>query len=417
MSEAPGELRPEVALWLVSTDGRDAVARATGGLDDGIENLRVVTALRRDGLDQQRAAAAIGAAQARLRARTRWPDADQLLFTRSGLEQASDPAVSAWRARRFAGHEQLEDRAAGCGGDTLALAGAGAAVTALDLDEGRLTLLAHNASVRGLEVRTWVADALVAPAPLGPVHCDPGRRVEERRVRRLADHRPPVPRLVAHLTATVAGPGLAVVLSPGVELDDPDLPSDAEVEFVQLGDQLVEAVAWFGALRRSRWSATVLAAPTGEPDPAAPAAVTRSRGDRGPRLPVGAVGAFLLEVVPAAVRARLHDEVGAEAGARRLASRRALLTVDDDPGPSPWWRTREVEAVLPAGARQLRRWLREADELPVEIVLHGVQVDPEHLHRQLGAPPRGPSGRRIELVRGDEGAFAVVTRPPPPARA
>lgn len=412
MPELRGEIDPGVATWLVGDEGRAAVARTAADLDAGTEALRIVTALRRDGLDQPRASAVTAAAEARRRARARWPDADELLFTRHGLEQASDPAVSAWRARRFVGHAEVEDRAAGCGGDTLALGAVGATVTALDLDVGRLILLRHNAEVRGLDVRTLAADALAAPAPLGPVHCDPGRRVGDRRVRRLAEHRPSVPALAAHLAASVGGPGLAVVLGPGLDLDDPDLPADAEVEFVQLGDQLVEAVAWLGGLRQDRaaWSATVLPHPGRPPGQTHAAPVTRARGERRPRLAVGEVGAFLLEVVPAAVRARLHDEVGAEAGARRVATRRALLTVDDDPGPSPWWQVRRVEAVLPAGPKPLRRWLRAADDLPVELVLHGVQLDPEQLHRQLGSPPRGPAGRRIELVRGDDGAFAVVTR-------
>jgi hypothetical protein len=411
VSDTTGELDVEVATWLVGEEGRAAVTRTVAGLSGGGETLQVVSRLRRAGLDQPRAAAVIGAAEARLRARRRWPDADELLFTRAGLEQASDPDVSAWRAGRFGGVGTLEDRAAGCGGDTLALAATGSEVTALDLDAGRLVLLRHNAAVRGLEVRTVVADALVEPPPTrGPVHCDPGRRVGERRVRRLAEHQPSVPALARHLAGVAAGPGLAVVLGPAVAPDDPELPDDAELEFVQLGRHLVESVAWTGALRRpgARRTATVLPAPSPGGAPAA-SPVTRSRAARSPRLPVGPVGDLLVEVAPAAVRARVHDELGAEIGARRLATRRALLTVDLDPGASPWWQVRAVEAVLPAGARPIRRWLRGRDEQPVEVVLHGVDLDPAAFRRELGDPPSGPGGRRIELVRGDEGAFAVVT--------
>lgn len=415
MIDTPTDLHPGVAAWLVSDAGLDQIARTEAELGTGSPELQVVTQRRREGLDAAQASAVVGAAKARTRARSRWPDADRLVFTRTGLEQASDPDVSAWRARRFDGVPTVEDRAAGCGGDTLALAATGARVTAVDLDAGRLLLLAHNAAVRGLEVTTVAADALELPGPrTGPVHVDPGRRVGERRVRRLADHQPSVPAIVHHLAGVVAGAGLAVVLGPGVDLDDPDLPADAELEFVQLGRQLVEAVAWTGALRTpgSRSTASILPDPA-RPGTAASGPVTRSRGDRGPRLPVGVVGDLLVEVAPAAVRARLHDELGAEVGARRVAARRALLTVDGDLATSSWWQVRVVEAVLPAGARPVRRWLQQADEQPVELVLHGVDVDPTAFRRQLGNPPRGPDGRRVELIRGDDGAFAVITSAAP----
>lgn len=412
MNDTSTELLPEVATWLVSDAGLDAIVRTEAELGTGSTELQVVTKRRREGLDASRAAAAVGAAKARTRARSRWPDADRLVFTRSGLEQASDPDVSTWRARRFDAEAAVEDRAAGCGGDTLALAATGARVTAIDRDAGRLRLLAHNAAVRGLDVTTIVADALELPAPRsGPVHVDPGRRIGERRVRRLADHQPSVPALVDHLAGVATGAGLAIVLGPGIDLDDPDLPPDAELEFVQLGRQLVEAVAWTGGRRAPgmRSTASILPDPT-RTGTAGTGPVSRSRGPRGPHLPVGTVGDLLVEVAPAAVRARLHDELGAEIGGRRIAARRALLTVDGELPASPWWQARAVEAVLPAGSRAIRRWLREVDEQPVELVLHGVEVDPVAFRRQLGDPPGGPEGRRIELVRGDEGAFAVITR-------
>lgn len=417
MEPPPAELDPAVAGWLVSAEGLAAIERSSAERAAGSDDLGLVTARRREGLDVPQAAAVVGAALARERARARWPDADRLVFTRSALEQASDPDVSAWRARRFADHPVVEDRGAGCGGDTLAIAATGAHVTAIDRDAARLTLLRHNAAVRGVAVTTVVGDALDRPPPVdGPVHADPGRRVGDRRVRRLSEHQPSVPALADHLADVVTGPGLAVVVGPGVDLDDPGLPRGAELEFVQLGRQLTEAVVWTGALRRdgATSTATVL------PDPSVRAAdggpvhepVTRSRGARGPRLTVGAVGDLLVEVAPAAVRARLHDELGAEVGARRLATRRALLTVDGDLPPSAWWRARPVEAVIPAGARAVRRWLRQADDRPVEIVLHGVDLDPAAFRRELGGPSGGPDGRRIELVRGDEGAFAVITTSP-----
>jgi SAM-dependent methyltransferase len=391
------ELTAATADWLCGDAGRDAVTRAAAHLDDGGDPLAVGTRLRQGGLAPEQATAVLGAATARRRARGRWPDADRLLLTPIGLEQASDPEVAAWRARRLAG-ASVWDLGAGLGADALAIAATGADVTAVDLDAGRLRLLRHNAEVLGLEVTTLVADALEVELPPGALlHADPGRRRDGRRVRRLADHLPPVGRLLARHRGLA---GLALVLSPAVDLRDPDLPEDAELEFVADTDGLRETVAWGGCLRVAGVAATATLLPEGHQ--------RHRRGEPDP-CPVGEVGDHLVEVAPAAVRARLHDDIGSRIGARRLALRRALLTTDQPPPPSPWYRSRPVLAVLPARPRAVRRWLREVAPRPLEIAVHGLDADPQRWWRDLGRPARGPQGRRLELIRTDEGGIAVVT--------
>lgn len=416
------ELTVEVAAWLCSEAGRAVVAATTARLDEGLDALSVGTRLRDSGIESDRATAALGAATARRRARERWDDADDLLFTTTGLEQASDPEVAAWRARRLArgpgGHHgpaaassgtvatdvsrttgpPVWDLCAGLGADTLALAATDADVTAIDIDPARLRLLEHNAVRRGRRVRTVEGDVLRVRPPVDAlVHADPSRRSDQRRVRRLADHRPAVGALLA---VHAGAPGTGVVLSPAVDLDDPDLPRDAELEFVAVDGELKEAVAWLGGLRSPDVVASATLLPEG---------LHRARGRRRPEVAVRNVGAYLIEVVPAAVRARLHDELALEIGAGRVARRRALLTSDECPAPSPWYQVRPVLEVLPARAKTVRRWLRGHADVPVEIVTHGLPADPGQWWRELGRPPRGPQGLRVELLRTDDGARTVVT--------
>jgi hypothetical protein len=165
-------------------------------------------------------------------------------------------------------------------------------------------------------------------------------------------------------------------------------------------------VAWTGALRATDTpaaTAAILPADGGE-------VVTRSRHGTVPRRPVGTVGDHLVEFAPAAVRARLHDEVAVEIDAIRVAERRALFTCRGaPPPPSVWWRTRPIVAVLPARPAAVRRWLATAEDRPVELVRHGVDGDLAAFRRGLGGPPGGPQGWRIELVRLDRGAMAIVT--------
>ncbi|MFP4234217.1 MAG: hypothetical protein ACLFUG_04740, partial [Nitriliruptoraceae bacterium] len=248
------------------------------------------------------------------------------------------------------------------------------------------------------------------------VHADPGRRSGGRRVRRLSAHLPSVPALLdAHAGAAV----VAVALSPGVDPLDPELPAGVEVTFVQVAGRLLEATVWAGRQARAAVTRTgaVLLDTDGAEVARLPAAAHPGAPTAGPvseELPVGEIGAWLVEVAPAAVRARRHDELGSSIGARRIARSRALLTTDSPPPSSPWYHAREVLAVLPARPKAVRRWLDTAlahDHLDggVEVVLHGIEADVDELLRSFGRPRTGPHGLRIELVRLDRGSVAVVT--------
>jgi len=386
--------------WLVTDQGRQLVTAVTRELDAGQDELAVLQHLRQRGHDVARAALVMDAAHARRRARDRWPDADELILLGTALEQASDPAVAAWRAQRFRrASVGVADLCAGIGGDALAIAAAGVPVHAVDLDGGRLELLRHNAGVRGLSITTELADARTVELPPGTwVHADPGRRDERGRIRRLGRYVPPVPALIA---AHPHAPGMGIAVSPAIDLDDPDLP-EAELEFIQIGPRLVEAMLWRGEARAPQVASSATLLPDGHH-------LTRV----GPPVPLrtGPPGDLLLSVAPAAVRARLHDDLAERFGAWRLTAARALLTSDGPPPPSPWLVARRIEQVLPVAPRRIRSWLRTVDDLPLEIALHGVDGDPTRWWRELGRPPRGPQGRRIDLVRTDDGAIAVASRP------
>lgn len=393
------DLDPAEATWAMSDEGRRLLAELlVSDLDD---DLAVATRLRSAGLDPGRAAALQGIATATRRARADGQP-DHTWWTPAAAEQASHPTVAAWRARRFTGTDAV-DLTAGCGADAMALAGSAARTVAHELDAGRVPLLRANLPDEVPVVRADALRPCVVPSRWWG-WADPGRRVDGRRVRGLAQTVPAVPALEA-----TGWEGLGVAVSPAVDLDDPDRPADAELEFVQVDRRLVEATLWLGATRgtgpgeRAGASATLLpsgAHVRGEPTP--------------PDTPVAEieVGAWLAEPAPALVRARLVDRVADELGLSRVARRRALFTASSAPA-SPWFRCERVEAVVAARPGRVRDALAGLDAQPLELVVHGLDADLRGWWRGLGQPERGPRGRAVHLVRLDERGVAVITRRAP----
>lgn len=392
----------EQARWLVGP-GLEVVRSVAERLASGDDPLPIGTHLRDSGLAADLAAVAMDAATARRRAvRDGVPHADALLLTSAALEQASHPLVATHRASRFAGLDVVVDLCCGLGADAHAIAAGGPTVLGVDLDRARLLLARHNADVVGADLHVVSGDAMAPPVGDGHVaHADPGRRRAGRRVRLLAQHQPPVGPLA---TALRARPGAGLVLSPAVDLGDPDLPV-GELEFVQVGGRLVEAVAWSGDRARPGAVATAtLLAGDGT-------ATTRSRSTVPPPLPVAPPGAWLMEVAPALVRARGHHDLGLELEAWRVSDRRALLSADRPPDDGdPWTTAWAVEAVLPGRPRAVSRWLATAEPLPLSISLHGDARPIEVWWRAAKGQPRGPVGRRLLVVETERGVQAVLGR-------
>lgn len=384
----------EAAAWAMSAAGREVLAGLVEDVDD--DPLAVASRLRDMGLDGPRAAALQGIAAASRRA---WDDGQprSTWWTPAAAEQASDPRVARWRARRFT-DQQVVDLTAGCGADALALVEVAGQIVAADLSPARIALLRANLHERASVLQADATAPCVEPSDWW-AWADPGRRIGGRRVRGLGDTIPPVPALVA-----AGWQGLGVAVSPAVDLADPSRPADAELEFVQVGRRLVEATLWCGAARDTGPGERATASATLLPDG------LHLRGEpSGPDGPVAEVGAWLAEPAPALVRARLADQVAASLGLARVARRRALFTGAAEVA-SPWFRVEAVEATAPARPGRVRDVLAGLAPLPVELVTHGMSVDVSAWWRGMGSPPRGPQGRAVHLVRLDRGSVAVVTR-------
>ncbi len=338
------------------------------------------------------ARAALDTVLLRQKASAKFTRADEMFFTREALEQSSGEAAARYRGGRFAGFARVADLGCGIGGDAIGLALAGCRVTAVDRDPLRLAMAEANVAAYELPNRATfaVADVLTDPLPeCDAVFADPGRRAEGKRFLSLADYAPPPAALLARLP-----PGFpaAFKLAPGLDRQELDA-FDAEAEFVSVGGELKECVAWFGPLRTAARRATLLPGPytvAGEPEPVPPA---------------GPIGEYVLDVASAVVRAELEGNLAAEWDARPLEPGVALLTCDEPPA-SPFATAYRVEAAMPYHAARLRDHLRAANVGGLTVLKRGSSLDADDVTAKLKL--KGDERRTLILTRADGKAFAVV---------
>lgn len=103
--KAMTELLPQYH-WLASDDGAAELAAAQRMRADGLTDLKVGEELRTR-LEPQRAAMVLTQLDLRVRAKAKFSRANELLFTREGLEQSTSEAIARYRATRYQNHNQI----------------------------------------------------------------------------------------------------------------------------------------------------------------------------------------------------------------------------------------------------------------------------------------------------------------------
>jgi hypothetical protein len=343
-------------------------------------------------------AAALAQHELRLAARDKFSRAMQMFFTRDGLEQASAEVVARHRAARYAGpvagRGLVADLCCGIGGDLIALA-AGHPVRAVDRDPVHLRMALANAAVYGVASQVQAEQQDVRLARLGGVDAafiDPARRASGRRLRPDAAD-PPL-----DWCLQLAGrlPRLGIKTAPGLARDA--VPPGWELEFIAVGRDLKEAVAWSPALAQSATRATVL--PGGHtlvPQP-------------GPPVPVRPPGDFLLDPSPAVTRAGLVAELARAVGGWQIDGQIAFVCTSS-PVHTPFARTLRVIDSAPWRQRQLPARLRRLDIGAVDIRRRGLAGDVDQLRRQLKLSGQHPATLVMTRAAGQPWGLVCVDVP------
>ncbi|WP_341956697.1 class I SAM-dependent methyltransferase [Microbacterium sp. LWH13-1.2] len=380
---------------------------ALGPVDQVADVARAVSRLRSAGHSPDLVSAVVGQAHLRAKAKAKFGDfAARMLFTRAGLEQATRLGVAARHAQRMrrAGIMSVADLGCGIGGDSLAFAGAGLDVQAVDADEVTAAIAAYNLAPFGESavVRHGTAQENVpsVASDTGAIWMDPARRTsghsETRRVSS-DDYSPPLDWAFDLAARRPTG----IKLGPGHDRES--LPADAEAQWVSAEGSVVELVLWTGALARAdvRRAALVI------------------RGERSHELTAGAdaedvpvrgLGAFLHEPDGAVIRARLIGDVGRSLDAGMLDERIAYLT-SDAALTSPFVQSFRVRETTAANPKAVSAVLKTHGIGTLEIKKRGMDVDPAAFRKKLTL--KGSQSATLILTRiGDQRRAILADRVP-----
>lgn len=377
---------------MVSPIGRELLDRLARLEVTPETELRVAALLRRDN-PAELVTAALGQHELRRRAEGKFSRAQQMYFTRAGLEQATAEVIARHRATRFASALRVADLCCGIGGDLIALA-QGREVVAVDRDPLHLRMAALNADAYEVGDAVTAVHADVRDVDLSSVDAvfvDPARRARGHRMR-TGDSEPPLSWSTSLVDRIEA---VGIKAAPGIARDT--VPAGWEVEFIADRRDLKEAALWSPALAAGTSRATIL--PQGHVLLPLPGDEVEHR----------APGAFLLDPNPAVTRAGLVEDLARSLGAWKIDPQIAFLS-SDQPLRTPFARTLRVLDSGPWEQKALRPRLRAFDIGSVDIRRRGLAGDVEDLHRQLKL--RGTRRATLVMTRVDDRPWALICTDP-----
>jgi hypothetical protein len=320
----------------------------------------------------------------RRRAAAKFTQAQKMLFTRRGLEQATDEWVARYKANRFAAQpagasstpagtaRTTADLCCGIGGDLVALTNCATAI-GIDRDPVSAHLAAANSGAQ-----VYVQDATdFCFDGIDAWHIDPDRRPTGHRTTSL-DWCEPDLAIIEKLLAR--SPHAAVKLAPACR-PPAKWVDQCELEWISRDRECRQLVAWHGnlALAPGRRRATLLLSAlvagnlpprtiVGEPNHAISI--------------VGQADRYIFDIDPAIIAARLTGALADEHGLNALGAGPTYLTgpgVIDDAALACF----EIDDVLPLRASKLAQHLRARSIGQLEIKKRGVEIEPEKLRREL----------------------------------
>lgn len=375
----------EELKFFSTQEGRVLLAEVS---DSSGDDLTKLTALRKR-YPPEFCRAGLNLDEQRKRGLAKFSRAQEMVFDREALEQASGESIAGYRSRRYKGFGVIGDICCGIGGDAIGLTQVGDVIS-IDRDPIRVGMTRWNVAAYG---RSGRHRAVVARAEdwlpdVDALFLDPGRRSGARRFHRLADYQPRID--LDRLFAIT--PNLGVKVAPGISYDE--IPEQCETEFISDSGSCKEAVLWFGELRTQvTRRATVL-----------PQDETLALTDIG-TVDVKKPGSYLYEPDRAVIRAHLIDQLAHLLGAWKLDEEVAYLS-SDVAHETPFAARYRILDVFPFSLKRLRTFVRDNGVGRLDIKKRRFPMTPEQLRPKLKL--EGDAHASIVLTRIDDRPTVLV---------
>ena len=366
----------DLAKWLASPNGE----RFWKHFDPTESELAQIARMRKL-LSPQEASAVLEAGKLALKASRKF-SGRTWLCTAKGLEQATDAAVSAYKASRLPPGVPAADYCCGIGGDLVAMASRGPA-TGIDADPVLVEFANYNLRSCGLyeTSRAVASDAAdVDPRDFAVWHIDPDRRSGDSRFVSVNDSHPNLDTLLQLLGKN---PHAVWKLAPACEAP-PDLQTHAERAWVTFAGECRSQLLWFGCL----------AATPGDSRAVRVDHQGRTIGafrwrEETPLVAAPHAEAYLIEPDVSILAGQGAGPFAQSIGASALTPRGGYLTSQEACLHSMAAVYRVMD-VMPARLEKLKSRLHELGAGEVTVKKRGVEIEPAKWSRQLRGPGEIP---------------------------
>ena len=250
-----------------------------------------------------------------------------------------------------------------------------------DLDESRVRMARHNLS----STKIFRADALTTTTTADVLLADPARRAGGRRITRPEDLVPPLPEVVDKHR----GKELAIKCAPGLDFSE----WNGLVTVASVDGGVKEACLYTPGLGTGRRAVMIRGHKLDVLD------------DQETNLPeAGEIGSYLIDPDGAIVRSGLVRHYAAREGLHQIDERIAYLTGERIPeGASGFPFIEKVPL------KRLKSVLKSYDAGSLEILVRGVEVDPDQLRKKMKLKGKKPFAVIITRI-GSQG-IALLCKP------